>query len=72
MIVKQKSSTGRPFVPPPRQLLGRPSTAWLLVGYLSGRRPFGALERWQTRYLPLYGAWAAVVVVVFPLVFGFA
>jgi hypothetical protein len=47
-------------------------SAWLLVGFLRGRRPFGALERWQTRYLPLYGAWAAVVVVVFPLVFGFA
>jgi hypothetical protein len=47
-------------------------SARLLVGFLRGRRPFGALERWQTGYLPLYGAWAAVVVVAFPLVFGFA
>ncbi|WP_348272963.1 permease prefix domain 1-containing protein [Arthrobacter crystallopoietes] len=46
--------------------------AWLTVGFLRGRRPFGALERWQTRYLPVYGAWAAVVILVFPPVFGFA
>jgi hypothetical protein len=45
--------------------------AWLTVGFLRGRRPFAALERWQTRYLPVYGAWAAVVVVVFPPVFNF-
>ncbi|MBT2521488.1 hypothetical protein J7E80_10970 [Arthrobacter sp. ISL-28] len=46
--------------------------AWLSVGFLRGRRPFAQLERWQTRYLPVYGAWAAVVIVVFPPVFGFA
>jgi hypothetical protein len=46
--------------------------AWLTVGFLRGRRPFGALERWQTRYLPIYGAWAAVVIVAFPLIFSFA
>nr|WP_101632703.1 permease prefix domain 1-containing protein [Arthrobacter crystallopoietes] len=46
--------------------------AWLTVGFLRGRRPFGALERWQTRYLPIYGAWAAVVILAFPPVFGFA
>ncbi|WP_246527844.1 permease prefix domain 1-containing protein [Pseudarthrobacter albicanus] len=46
--------------------------AWLTVGFLRGRRPFTALERWQTRYLPVYGAWAAIVVMVFPPVFGFA
>jgi hypothetical protein len=45
--------------------------AWLTVGFLRGRRTFTTLERWQTRYLPVYGAWAAVVVVVFPPVFGF-
>ena len=28
-------------------------------------------ERWQTAYLPVYALWAWVVVVVFPLVFGF-
>ena len=46
--------------------------AWLTVGFLRGRRPFTALERWQTRYLPVYGVWALVVVVIFPPVFGFA
>jgi hypothetical protein len=45
--------------------------AGLAVGFLRGRLPFAAVERWQTRYLPIYGAWAAVVVVVFPPVFGF-
>lgn len=45
--------------------------AWLAVGFLRGRLPFAAVERWQTRYLPIYGAWATVVVVVFPPVFGF-
>ena len=45
--------------------------AWLTVGFLRGRRPFGQLENWQTRYLPVYGAWGAVVVVLFPPVFGF-
>ena len=45
--------------------------AWLTVGFLRARLPFAELERWQTRYLPVYGAWATVVVVVFPPVFGF-
>ncbi|PXA72402.1 permease prefix domain 1-containing protein [Cryobacterium arcticum] len=47
-------------------------SAWLTVGFLRGRHPFAALERWQTRYLPVYGGWALIVVAVFPLVFGFA
>lgn len=46
-------------------------SAWLLVGFLRHRQPFGVVERWQTRYLPVYGAWAAAVVVVLPPVFGF-
>lgn len=37
-----------------------------------GRRSPGALERWQTRYLPVFGAWAAAVVALLPPVFGFA
>ncbi|SDL95333.1 hypothetical protein SAMN04487916_11918 [Arthrobacter sp. ov407] len=45
--------------------------AWLAVEFLRGRLPFAAVERWQTRYLPAYGAWAAVVVVIFPPIFGF-
>lgn len=48
--------------------------AWSAVLYLRfmrGRAAFAALERWQTAYLPVYAAWAAVVVVVFPPLFGF-
>jgi len=39
--------------------------------FLRGRAPVAALERWQTRLLPVYAAWAWVVVVAFPLAFGF-
>jgi hypothetical protein len=35
-----------------------------------GRTSFAALERWQTNYLPVYGLWAAIVVIVFPPLFG--
>lgn len=47
-------------------------TAWLLAAFLLRRRPFADLERWQTRYIPVYAAWAAIVVAVFPPLFAFA
>lgn len=47
-------------------------SAWLTGRFLRHRAGFARLERWQTRYLPVYGAWAAVVVVAFPPAFGFA
>ncbi len=50
-------------------------SAWLLTGFLRIRRrhtPFPALERWQTRYLPVYAVWAGTVSLVLPPVFGFA
>ena len=47
-------------------------SAWLYVGFWRGRRPFAALERWQTAYAPVYAIWLAAVVVVFPPAFGFA
>lgn len=47
-------------------------TGWLLSRFLRARGTFDALERWQTRYLPVYAAWAAVVVLVFPPVFAYA
>jgi hypothetical protein len=47
-------------------------TAWLAVGFQRGQSSFHRLERWQTTYLPVFGAWAAVVIVILPLVFGFA
>ncbi|MDQ8165682.1 MAG: DUF4153 domain-containing protein [Gemmatimonadota bacterium] len=48
--------------------------AWSAVVYirfLRGQGPFAVLERWQTNYLPVYSVWATVVVIVFPVVFGF-
>jgi hypothetical protein len=47
-------------------------SGWLNLVVVRGRRPAGALEVWQTRYLPVFGAWAAVVVVALPPVFDFA
>lgn len=46
--------------------------AWMLLGFLRRRRTHASLERWQMAYLPIYAAWAAIVVVVVPPVFGFA
>ena len=47
-------------------------SAWLYARFLRRRGHFAALERWQTAYLPVYAGWAAVVVVAFPPVFGWA
>jgi hypothetical protein len=46
-------------------------SAWLYAGFLRHRGSFAALERWQIAYLPVYSVWAALVVVVFPPVFGY-
>jgi hypothetical protein len=46
-------------------------SAWLYADFLRHRRSFAALERWQIAYLPVYAAWAALVVIVFPPVFGY-
>lgn len=49
--------------------------AWsvvLYVGFLRKRGSFARIERWQTDYLLVYAAWAAIVVVVFPPLFGFS
>jgi hypothetical protein len=45
-------------------------SAVVYVRFLRGRGAIAMLERWQTNYLPVYSIWAAIVVVVFPLVFG--
>lgn len=37
--------------------------------FLRGRSSIALLERWQTAYLPVYGLWATVVLVVFPFFF---
>ena len=46
-------------------------SAVLYIRFLRGRRPFTDLERWQTNYLPVYAVWGAIVVIVFPFVFGY-
>jgi len=45
-------------------------SAVLYARFLRKRGTFDAIEKWQTDYVPVYAAWAAVVVIVFPLVFG--
>lgn len=47
-------------------------SAVLLLGFVRGRRGFTDVERWQTRYVPVFGTWAAVVAAVIPPVFDFA
>lgn len=46
-------------------------SAWLFLGFVRGRAPFGRLEQWQTRYILVYAGWAWFVVLAFPLVFSF-
>src|SRR5215212_6713026 len=46
-------------------------SAVLYTRFLRGRGSFTVLERWQTAYLPVYAVWAAIVVIVFPPVFGY-
>ena len=45
-------------------------SAVLHAGFLRGRAPLARLEQWQVRFLPVYAGWAAIVVMVFPLVFA--
>ncbi|MXY44935.1 MAG: hypothetical protein F4Y50_12935 [Dehalococcoidia bacterium] len=47
-------------------------SAWLYLQFFRARGEFSALVRWQVNYLPVYAVWAAVVVVVFPPLFGYA
>jgi hypothetical protein len=46
-------------------------SAWLYARFLRHRGSFAVLERWQIAYLPVYAVWAALVVVMFPPVFGY-
>jgi hypothetical protein len=47
-------------------------TAWLTIRMLTGRSAPVRLERWQTGYLPVFGAWAVLMVLTLPPLFGFA
>ena len=44
-------------------------SAVLYIRFLLRRGSLVHLERWQTGYLPVYAAWAALVVIIFPPVF---
>ena len=46
-------------------------SAVLYIRFLRGRGSFAKLETWQTNYVPVYAVWAAVVVIVFPPLFGY-
>ena len=46
-------------------------SAWLYACFLRHLGSFAVLERWQIAYLPVYSVWAALVVVMFPPVFGY-
>ena len=46
-------------------------TAWLYARFVRRQGSFAELERWQIAYLPVYAVWAALVVVLFPPLFGF-
>ncbi|WP_234989158.1 permease prefix domain 1-containing protein [Demequina sp. NBRC 110052] len=53
-------------------LVNLTGTAWLYLQRLLRGTALTALLRWQTGYLPVFGAWAAVVVVALPPLFAFA
>ncbi|HUQ19151.1 MAG TPA: permease prefix domain 1-containing protein [Gemmatimonadaceae bacterium] len=46
-------------------------SAVLYVRFLRKRETLATIERWQTRYLPVYAVWAAIVVIVFPPLFNY-
>lgn len=47
-------------------------SAVLYAGFIRGRLALSRLSNWQTFYLYVFAAWAAVVALLFPLMFGFA
>jgi hypothetical protein len=47
-------------------------SARLYLGFWRTRKPFALIEQWQTSYIPVYGLWAAIVVIAFPPIFGFS
>ena len=46
-------------------------SAWFYLRFLRGQGSFATVERWQTAFLPAYAGWAALVVAVFPPLFGY-
>ncbi len=52
-------------------LVNLAGTGWLSLRFLRGRGPYAALQRWQGRYVAVFGAWVLVVALAFPPLFGF-
>ncbi|HEX6300351.1 MAG TPA: permease prefix domain 1-containing protein [Acidimicrobiia bacterium] len=52
-------------------LVNLAGAAWVSTRFLTGQSTFHRLERWQTTYLPIFGLWAATVVVILPPLFSF-
>ncbi len=52
-------------------LVNLAGSAWYYARFLRHSGSFAALERWQIAYLPVYSIWAALVVMVFPPLFGY-
>jgi hypothetical protein len=46
-------------------------SAWLYVRFMRRQASLAHLERWQVAYLRVYALWAALVVIVFPPLFGY-
>jgi hypothetical protein len=46
-------------------------SAVIYIRFLNGKTSFSELEQWQTKYLPVFALWAAIVVIVFPPLFGY-
>jgi hypothetical protein len=46
-------------------------SAVLYLRFFRGGASLAGLERWQTNYLPVYAGWAAIIVIMFPPLFGY-
>lgn len=52
-------------------LVNLAGSAWFYAKFLRRQAQFRELEAWQMAYLPVYSIWAAVVVLLFPPIFGY-
>lgn len=46
--------------------------AVIFIRFIRGKTNFSTLEKWHTDYLPVFALWAAIVAIIFPILFGFA
>ena len=53
-------------------LVNLAGTAWLILRQVTGKTGAVRLERWQTGYLMVFGAWVLLVILALPPLFGFA